>query len=183
MSDSFVCPHNDLVSIVKQCCIAECPFHVEKASQLFEVETVTTNCIFYDTDLMANVSESRTQISALSRDKRRLVSPKAMKSMYEDSLLYMKTLYTLTHKVGNTKHTCNKCGYPTKTKFNCSSTSICNDRLRWAQYVLSLYGIENSLSKFQLVWELLLTKQIHLEEKAKELGVSFCSNKDLSKFA
>lgn len=177
---SFSCPHNPDVFIIKKCCITECPFHTDQVSQLFTLETIETQCIFYDTDMMANVSDSRTQISALSRDKRRTVSPKNMRSLYEDALLYMKTLYDLTHKVGSYRHTCTNCGYPTG-KGSCMSKSICSDRREWTQFVLSLYNVEDTFSKRQLVWELLLGNQIHLEDSAKHRGISFCSSKDVSK--
>lgn len=182
--NSFVCPHNESVTILEHCPITECPYHVQQVSKLFTLDEEKTGCVYHDTDMMANVSDSRTQISALSRDKRRQVSPKSIKTIYEDALTYMRTLYELTHSISSTKHYCKNCGYlTTNNKMQCVSTTICESRKQWVKMVVSKYALEDeSAPKYSLIWELLLTNKIHLEESALEIGRSLCSQRDLREY-
>jgi len=181
--NSFACPHNSTVTILEHCPITECPYHVQQVSKLFTLEEEKTGCIYHDTDMMSNVSDSRTQISALSRDKRRQVSPKSIKTIYEDALTYMRTLYELTHSVSSTKHYCKCCGYPSTEKMKCVSDTICKFRQEWVRMVVSKYALEDeSAPKYSLIWELLLTNKIHLEESALENGRNLCSQKDLREY-
>lgn len=189
--NSFACPHNESVTIIAQCPIQECPYHTQQVSKLFTLAESKTCCVYHDTDMMANVSDSRTQISALSRDKRRQVSPKSIKTIYEDALTYMRTLYELTHSISSAKHYCKNCGYPqhdTGIKCDdggvrCVSTTICQSRQGWVSMVVSKYALEDeSALKYSLIWELLLTRKVHLEESALENGRNLCSQKDLQKY-
>ena len=178
---SFKCPHNEQVHILKSCPIIECPFHYNKVSMFFTVEKQDTNCVYYDSDIMTNVSDNRTQISALSRDSRRTVSPKAFKESYDDALSYIRTKIHLVHDIASTKHSCKFCGIPVSPKqIQCVSVSACSSRKDWLKYVVSLYGVDNNLSTYQLIWELLFKDKIHLEEQAKYLGYSLCPSKLLS---
>ena len=59
----FICPHNEDVQIKGTCCITECPYHLNRVSEFFKIEVAEenkTNCVYYDSDIMANVASSRT---------------------------------------------------------------------------------------------------------------------------
>ena len=175
---SFKCPHNESVHILNACPITECPFHYEKVSVFFKIDKRETNCVYYDSDIMSNVSDNRTQISALSRDSRRTVSPKAIKESYDDALAYIKTKIHLIHDISSNRHSCKSCGIPLNTKAElCVSVSACSSRKEWVKYIASLYGIEINQSTKQLIWELLFKDKIHLEEQAKQLGYSLCPSR------
>lgn len=179
----FHCPHNESVLIIQRCPITECAYHTEQVSKLFTLEADNTGCVYHDTDIMANVSDSRTQISALSRDKRRQVSPKSIKTMYEDGLMNIRTLYELTHSISTSKHYCQKCGYPQQPNIlKCVSPTLCASRLEWINLVISRYTLDASVVLYSLIWELLLTDKIHLEESALEIGRSLCMQKDIIKY-
>lgn len=182
---SFVCPHNENVSIINQCPITECPFHVQSVSIFFEIKNPKTNCVYYDSDIMSNVSDNRTQISSLSRDSRRTISPKSVKESYDDALQYIRTKIKLIHDISSVSHSCKNCGYPlkktTENHYRCMSTSLCKSRQEWVNYVISLYGLDANTSTKQLIWESLFKNEIHLEQRARELGYSLCSSKDMAK--
>lgn len=180
---SFKCPHNETIHILKQCPIEECPFHHKRVSMFFNVDKQDTMCVYYDSDIMANVSDNRTQISALSRDSRRTVSPKAIKESYDDALSYIKTKINLVHDISSTKHSCKCCGLPISPKQEiCLSASVCGARSEWTKYVTSLYGVDNNLATKQLIWELLFKDKLHLEEAAKYLGYSLCPSRLLTEY-
>ena len=124
----FTCPHNQSAHIDGKCVITECPYHMKKVRELFDVEEKDTGCSYFDSDIMQNVSPNRTQISALSRDPRRRFSPKLIRISYETALLYTKTLRELTHKVAKAKICCPRCGYLRQSPGKCVSTAACNGR-------------------------------------------------------
>lgn len=178
MSRSYTCPHNKQVHLTGKCVIKECPYHLSRVNELFKIESKDTDCAYYDSDIMQNVSSSRTQISALSRDPRRLLSPKLIRSTFEDARNSGKTLYMLTHEVINNHNCCVKCGYPTN-KANCISSEMCKARRNWVKSVCSQYQIEESITKFQLIWKLLLNNELFLPQNSLRVGYSLCSQRDV----
>ena len=179
MKRSWTCPHNKDVHIVGKCVVTECPYHLQRVNELFKIESKETNCAYYDSDIMQNVSSSRTQISALSRDSRRLLSPKLIRNTFEDARNSGKTLYNLTHEISNNKNCCRRCGYPTN-KLECVSTDICNTRRNWVKTVCSQYQVEESTIKFQMIWKLLLRNELFLPQNSLRVGYSLCSSKDIT---
>tara|TARA_B100001146_G_C16069592_1_gene385830 strand:- start:302 stop:799 length:498 start_codon:yes stop_codon:yes gene_type:complete len=136
-----------------------------------------TDCVYYDSDLMTNISHSRTQISALSRDPRRLLNPKVMKGVYEDTLGKMKTLHILTHSVPHNSQSCSKCGYPGVIK--CVSATLCDTRNNWVNYVLDIFSVDKIRIKKQLVWETLFKKELFCERTVIENGINASSSKHI----
>jgi len=153
---------------------------MQRVKDLFDIPEKETGCSFYDTDLMQNVSVNRTQISALSRDPRRRLSPKLMRDSYETSIEQAKTLYSLTHTVTAAQHHCKNCGYPGRA-IRCVSTDVCKARREWVKFICSLYQIECSITKFQIIWELLLKNEISANETSLKMGLSLCQSKDVVK--
>lgn len=179
MKRSFSCPHNQEVHIVGKCVIKECPYHLHRVNEIFKIESKDTDCAYYDSDIMQNVSSSRTQISALSRDPRRLLSPKLIRNSFEEARNSGKTLYTLTHEITNNNNCCQRCGYPTN-KANCVSSQTCNSRLNWIKSVCSQYQIEESITKYQIIWKLLLKNDLFLPQSSLRVGYSLCTQKDVN---
>lgn len=179
MVKSFQCPHNKTVHIAGKCVINECPYHMSRVNELFNIEVKSTACAYYDSDLMQNVSTARTQISALSRDPRRRISPKLIRSTFENAKNTSKTLYMLTHEVVNNNFCCENCGYPIKRGIKCTAVDLCNSRKNWVQSVCSQYQIDTSISKYQVVWRLLLQNELFLPQNSLRIGYSLCNQHDV----
>ena len=178
---AFRCPHNTEVEIMGKCCINECPYHMDRVSQLFAIDHGETNCVHYDSNLMQNVSVKRTQISALSREPRRRLSPKLMRSSFEDAVQQTKTLYTLTHSVSNTHDGCKNCGYPIKAGIRCVSVDLCKARKEWVKFICSQYSVEENITKFKIIWQLLFKNEISASEATLKNGFALCSSKEITK--
>ena len=178
MSASYICPHNESASIKGPCCISECPYHMMRVKDIFDIPAGETNCAFYDTDLMQNVSTNRTQISALSRHPQRRLSPKLIRGTYENSVEQARTLHALTHSITPNRNYCKHCGYPSKG-FECVSTDLCKTRKEWAKFICSQYKIEPSIIKYQNIWSCLLKNEIFANETTLKTGITLCAARDV----
>ncbi len=147
------CPHNKNVHIVGKCVINECPYHMSRVNELFDLERRETDCAYYDSDIMQNVSNARHQ---------------------------SKSLHTLTHEVVNNGFHCENCGYPLQKGFKCVSSELCSSRRNWLQSVCSQYQIDNSISKYQVVWKLLLQNELFLAQNTLRIGYSLCNKHDVA---
>lgn len=179
MSSSFLCPHNEQVHIEKECTITECPYHMTRVKDIFDIPLGETHCSFYDSDLMQNVSTNRTQISALSRHPNRRLSPKLIRGSYETAVDQARTLHALTHSVTQSKNNCKHCGYPTTKGYECTSVDLCKTRKEWAKFICSIYKIEPSITKFQNIWFYLLKNEISANETTLKTGITLCNSKDV----
>ena len=180
----FICPHNEDVQITNKCVITECPYHMDRVKDFFTIEidsNYATNCVYHDSDLMTNVTASRAQISALSRDNRRVLNPKVIKNMYDAYLQRIKILYTITHSLPDNSNCCKNCGYPDASP-KCVSTTLCNTRMHWVNSVISLFYTDSTLIKKQLIWQILLNKELKgIEKILIENGINLCSKKHINK--
>lgn len=185
MTKGFECPHNPGVTILRQCPITECPFHHAKVSEIFDIPEGETGCVFYDTTLMSNVSASRTQISALSRNPTARISSKAVRGLYDESIGHMRTLYVLSHKAPTGRRCCAHCGYPLAASNNtlrCTSPTVCKQRREWVCYIAALYGLPNNPVTLELIWECFIGGEIVCPKTAKATAEALLSRADAARY-
>jgi hypothetical protein len=176
----FVCPHNDDTLIDGRCCITECPYHIINVSEFFNLsveENEKTDCVYYDSDIMSNVGD-KTQISALSRDSRRLTT-RTIKSMYKEGLVRIKSLHLLTHSAPEHSKCCKACGYP-QVDDKCTSSTLCSARNEWVTFILNSYSLNPVLNKKQIAWDLLIQGKLQAEKSSLENGINLCNKKHIT---
>lgn len=156
-SEVFTCPSNKGIEIHSFCPITACPYHKDRLAYLFDV-TVPTKCGLHEPELQGGPSLATLQKSDVKK-----VSATTLRTTYNLAMELVKSKLKLVNEVPDSTY-CYNCG-----RVHCDTDpDDCKRTKKWANEVLSYYGLVPNAFRRALIWKLLRDNTLYIPRKLME---------------